>query len=432
MSQPFAKLTFASVKLTDPLDKLEKIRICPETVSGIRRRLLDLMILGLNQYMRYEINSNGTMNFRLPRNALARPMEFFGLGDPLPVNLNAAGLQQAQLEKEQFSDLPGMLNELAANGGGDAAVADFLRTLKALLAQWQSVFPFGEALYTLWRRGDTTDRVAVAIAMMNNRLGSKLDDVMRYAAQRDGGRKFDLLALGAYNLSWFGDSRRESLIGALPPGGEREKLEDSMLWKARQWLSPMLLPPRVRDPHPAIARNELNAYVLGPGMSNRAVSQNDMWWMILNGRVDFLEYLFVDRPDKKRGLPDEEVMLFAATNRQQSRGEQNVKLLQMLERATGKDGEGSGAVSSFRDAFGHDILWYALFDDLPTIVRRLDASSDPKLRFRASRAETFPRWEGRRLILTPQQQYLYKLCDPKRKDAAGLSVDDFIDAAYVP
>ena len=159
--------------------------------------------------------------------------------------------------------------------------------------------------------------------------------------------------------------------------------------------------------HDTIVNNDLVRFVFH-ARTRRRLSMADFLGIVYKDRLDFLDYLLIDRPDKKLPFSRDDLAVFFASNPQiltisyESNplfsNEIQLKALQLLEQRE------PGCLGKIEDPFGRNLLWYTLLSTDSPIGRRIDR-------------------------LTPAQKFLYGLCDHAKKDCTGISFDDMVGAS---
>jgi hypothetical protein len=327
------------------------------------------------------------------------------------------------------------LKILDAERGNDPAIPEFLDNFRKPLEEWQRGIPVADIIYLLWRRGDRTERVVLSVAAISESTGDGLltSAIDNAIVRHEDETTYGLFMLGLCNRQFScrcckfaghtPEKRAADDFGKyFPRGAGHEHLQDKKTWAQIRWLTGVKIPSA--KCHPSIARNQLNAYVLGPGMSSGRVSGADMWGIIMNDRLDFLEYLLVDRRDKPRALSDEDIMLFAATDDVSDRIPNNIALLQLIEKAF------PGKIRGFRDAFGHDLLWYAIVSVCRTKNPYFARGRHPIRAYLGNKPPMVEVDENGLLKLNPLQKYLAGICDLERTDDSGISSGDLLRTPF--
>lgn len=145
--------------------------------------------------------------------------------------------------------------------------------------------------------------------------------------------------------------------------------------------------------HSSISSGELNVFVLYTMQSSRPLSKADFWGILAYQRADFLEFLLVDRPDKKLPYSITNIIQWVLES---DKADFALKVLQMIERIK------PGLLSSITDSHGGNLLWFLL----------CNTRGKPKLD------------RNGEIILTPLQDFLYNLCDHAKPNCDGISLDD--------
>lgn len=150
-----------------------------------------------------------------------------------------------------------------------------------------------------------------------------------------------------------------------------------------------------RECHNSISSGQLNVFALYAMSSDLPLTKIDFWGIMNLERIDFLEFLLADLPDKKLPYSMDEIIATAVSMTGNSEYFA-VKILQLVERVA------PGKIASFTDQYGGNWLWYSLFMS----SRKNDVTP------------------GGAVILSPIQSFLYGLCDHATPNCDGISFDD--------
>ncbi|MBQ9336106.1 MAG: hypothetical protein IJS14_02260 [Lentisphaeria bacterium] len=158
-----------------------------------------------------------------------------------------------------------------------------------------------------------------------------------------------------------------------------------------------LSPPAETACHPSITAGELNYFVMYVLSLGSLLPMSDFWAILRYDRIDFLECLLVEFPDKKLPYTIEDLILIALFTVPDRNEEKTLKILQLAEKVS------PGTIASFSDRYGGNLLWYSLF-----------ALEKGKLLVNSQGT----------VVLSPVQRFLYGLCDHEKPNCDGISFDD--------